>query len=83
MKEKDTSTETHRTSTETDTEIKFTNTEKDLIKLMENNPAITILEMAEKSGLSRSGVQYVLNSLKTKGKVRREGSQKSGKWIIL
>lgn len=83
LKEKDTSTETHRTSTETDTEIKFTNTEKDLIKLMENNPTITILEMAEKSGLSRSGVQYVLNSLKTKGKVRREGSQKSGKWIIL
>ena len=71
------------TNTETDTEIEFSNTEKDLIKLMENNPAITISEMAEMSGLSRSGVQYVLNGLKSKGKVRRDGSQKKGKWTIL
>lgn len=78
-----TSTEAHRTSTETDTEMKLTKTEKDLIKLIEKNPTITITKMSEMSGLSRGGVQYVLNSLKSKGKIRREGSQKKGRWIVI
>lgn len=77
-----TSTENSVINTETSTESTFSDTEKRLIDLIKDNSSITLNEMAAASGLSRSGVQYVLNRLRDSGVVVREGSQKKGRWTI-
>jgi predicted HTH transcriptional regulator len=84
-----TSTETQRTGTENNTDKQCTDlidglseTEQKLLSLIKENPTITLSEMASRRGMSKSGVQYVMNRLRAKGVVVREGSQKKGKWVI-
>lgn len=77
-----TGTETEKTDTETGEETDLTDTEKELIGLIGENPSITLNEMAEATGLSKSGVRYAIARLRTRGKVVREGSQKKGRWIV-
>ena len=80
------STENINTSIEklnTSTEIDLTDTEKLVVSIVQEDETLTITEIAERSNLSRGGAQYVMNSLKTKGKIKRIGSKKSGKWIVL
>ena len=72
-----------KTSTETDTETNTeTDTEKRILLLISKKPTITIQQMADESGLSLSGVRYVLKKLREKGMVDREGAQKNGRWIV-
>lgn len=70
------------TGIETSIEISLTDTEKSFISLIQRNPSITISEIAEQKSMSRSGAQYVIDRLKEKEILGREGSTKSGKWII-
>lgn len=70
------------TGTERSNESDYSDTEKKLINLIKGNPSITMREMASNSGLSKSGVQYILNQLRDRGVVIREGSKRKGKWII-
>ena len=49
-----------RTGTKTSTEISVTGTEKKLLVLIRDNPAIILNEMAASGGLSRSGVRSLL-----------------------
>ena len=63
-------------------ETKYTETEKTIIEFIKADPTITITKMAEKSKRSRNGIQYAIDSLKAKGKLRREGSRKNGRWIL-
>ena len=65
---------------ETSTE---TNTEQKLIALIKHNPSITIKEMALQCGMSVSGIRYVIDALRKRGKLSREGAQKRGKWIVV
>ena len=77
----ETSTETNtETNTETSTE---TNTEQKVIALIKHNPSITIKEMALQCGMSVSGIRYVIDALRKRGKLSREGAQKRGKWIVV
>ena len=81
-----TNTETNtETSTETNTEHRAqseTDTEKEILGLITQNNTITIKEMSAASGLSVSGVRYVLKNLRERGSLEREGSQKRGRWIV-
>lgn len=47
-----------------------------------NNPNVTIKELANLTRKSLRTVQNIINSIKDKGLIEREGSKKSGKWII-
>lgn len=47
-----------------------------------SNPTISINELAEKTGLSVSGVEKNLKGLKQKGIIRRIGPAKGGHWEI-
>ena len=62
---------------DTGIKIKLTETESKILDFVKSNPKVTLNVMAEKCGLSRSGIQYAVNSLKRKGKIQREGSQKT------
>ena len=46
------------------------------------NPFITQIKLAERTGMSRSGVKYVLKQLQNEGLLKRVGSTKKGQWII-
>lgn len=53
-----------------------------VIYILSRNNSITLSEVAKLIGLSRIGVQKITNKLKKEGKLAREGSTKSGKWIV-
>ncbi len=49
-------------------------------KLIVQNPAMTLDELAQASGLSRDGVRYHIRALKTKAGLVRAGGRKAGHW---
>lgn len=61
----------------------MTDNEKLVLNAMKLDTAITTPKMVELLGLSRATVQRTIKSLKEKEIIRREGSDKTGKWIIL
>jgi len=47
------------------------------------HPEVTIAELARQMNLSDSGVEYNLHKLRLEGRIRREGSTKAGRWVVL
>ena len=51
---------------------------------MKNNPSITAEQIAnEIKEITADGVRYHIRNLKAHGIITREGSTKSGKWIVM
>ena len=50
---------------------------------MQHNPAVTIKELQDITGLSESGVKKIIRQLQADGIIRREGSTKGGHWEVL
>ena len=63
--------------------VKLGVTQVRILELMIENKFITIIEIAEKIGLSSTAVENNIAKLKSKGILRREGSDKSGYWEII
>ena len=57
------------------------NTEK-ILYLMSENAKINLPEIAEKTGLSIAGIAKIIKQLKLESKISREGSRKTGQWIV-
>ena len=54
-----------------------------IVALMLENPKITAEQIANNlENISAEGIRYHIRNLKKSGKIRREGSTKSGKWIV-
>lgn len=53
-----------------------------IIKLIQENPYITISDICLQTGLSRSGVEKNIKILKQQGILVRDGSDKNGRWLI-
>ncbi|MBR2693415.1 MAG: MarR family transcriptional regulator [Thermoguttaceae bacterium] len=53
-----------------------------LLRLIRGNPSITLTEMAEKTGLSKSGVRYALGKMREQDLLERVGTRKEGKWTL-
>ena len=67
----------------TESELKSTlKSGQKIVELMRENPSITIAELILRLGLSRSGVNKQIAKLKADGVIEREGSDKSGRWIV-
>lgn len=49
---------------------------------MQENPAITQLKLMEEFELTRKQVQIMIKDLQKDGSVERQGSNRSGKWIV-
>ena len=62
--------------------LKLTKTEKLILSLLEINPNYTRDELAEEISKTVRTVQRGLDSLRDKGLIVREGSDKSGYWLI-
>ena len=63
--------------------INFTESEKKVISLIKVNNRITTSELSERLNISRRDVQTIINSLKGKNVLIRDGSRKIGYWRIL
>ena len=52
------------------------------MRLICENPAITQKEMKEKMGVSIVTIKRLMADLQKSGKIQRQGSSRSGKWLI-
>lgn len=57
--------------------------EKYVLEMMWNNPDITAIRLAEYMGGSESTIRRTIKSLKSRGIIRRIGTDKNGQWEIL
>lgn len=62
--------------------IKFGINEKQLLLLLHTNPSLTAGEIATRTGLTLRGVEKQMKRLKDAGVISRQGSRKSGLWVI-
>ena len=62
--------------------IKFGINEKALLLMLNFNPSSTAADVAKKVGISLRGAEKMIKRLKDAGIISREGSRKSGLWII-
>ena len=75
---------TQETTQETAQEIKIEKSVPNrIIELMMMEPNITAKQIAEHLNVSFDGVRYHIKKLRADGKIKREGSTKSGKWIVM
>ena len=54
-----------------------------IIEMMNGNPQVTIKELVELTGLSRRGVEWNIQQLKTNGLIERIGADKGGYWKVI
>ncbi len=73
-----------QSSQESSQEITVSSQEKPklILRMLESNPNMNLQEVADKLNMTRRGVQKITDKLKSEGKLEREGSTKSGKWIV-
>lgn len=81
----ETNKKTYNTSQEMNqdeiSETELNNTDK-IRNAIADNPSVTQKELQELTGLSRSGVRYILQQMRAAGKLDRIGSTKNGKWMM-
>lgn len=58
------------------------NTVEKILAHLRTNPAATQREIAAAVGLSARGVEWNLKNLKAAGRLRREGSDRKGTWVV-
>ena len=61
---------------------KFGVNEKRVLVLLDENPPLSATEIAERIGISKRGVEKQLKKFKELGVISRQGSDKTGLWII-
>jgi ATP-dependent DNA helicase RecG len=53
------------------------------LRLIRENPEITISELAEKSGLTSKGIEWNIAKMKKDRLIKRIGPDKGGHWEVL
>jgi Fic family protein len=61
---------------------KFGINEKRILLLLHANPSVTAQDIAEQIGISLRGVEKQIKHLRDLGVISRQGSRKSGLWVI-
>ncbi|MBU5679492.1 MarR family transcriptional regulator [Blautia sp. MSJ-9] len=49
---------------------------------MEENPKITQVKLMEEFELTRKQVQKIIKDLQKEGLIERQGSNRSGRWVV-
>lgn len=71
-------------STTKETTKEKSSIQEQIVLLMKNNPSITAEQIAnEIKEITADGVRYNIRNLKVHGVIKREGSTKSGKWVVV
>ena len=56
--------------------------EEAILRLMRENPRITLVELARRLAVSQSTVERTVAALRADGRVAREGNRRSGTWVV-
>ncbi len=62
--------------------VKFGVNEKRVLLLLDSNPAISATEIAEKTGLSKRGIEKQIKKFRDLEIIIRKGSDKNGLWVV-
>lgn len=62
--------------------VKFGVNEKRVLLLLHSNPTFSATEIAEKTGLSKRGIEKQIKKFRDLNVIFREGSDKNGLWVI-
>lgn len=62
--------------------VKFGINDKQLLLLLNSNPAFTAADIAERLGMTKRGVEKLIKKFRDLGVLSRHGSTKNGLWII-
>lgn len=84
----------HETSQETNQEVNTsqennqetllkTDHREQIMRMIKENPSVTQKQLESATGLSRSGVRYIMQGLQNEGLLRRVGATKKGQWILI
>ncbi len=63
-------------------QMKLSSSEIHMIEILKEQPEISIAKLADAMKLSPKGTRIILDRLKSKGFINREGGRKYGKWIV-
>ena len=63
-------------------QMKLSPSEIHMIEILKEQPEISIIKIADAMELSPKGTRIILDRLKSKGFLSREGGRKYGKWIV-
>ena len=55
---------------------------QDILQRLEENPEITQVKLMEEFDLSRKQIQKIIKDLREEGLVERQGSNRSGRWVV-
>lgn len=53
-----------------------------ILQRMQKNPEITQMKLMEEFELTRKQIQTMIKDLQKRGLVERQGSNRSGKWVV-
>ena len=77
-----TTTTTGKTTGKTTGNTTGKNSEHEILKVLQNNPHLTLKEVGNQVNLTEEGVRYHVKKLKTTGKIKRIGGSKNGRWKV-
>jgi len=63
--------------------VKYASRTVQMLELMSNDSGVTIKDLATSLGVSEKTVKRDIAALRADGVIRREGSDKTGRWIAL
>lgn len=63
--------------------VKENNFINDLINIIKSNPNISIKDLFNQLNIAERTIRYQIDKLKKVGVIKRDGSTKSGKWIVI
>ena len=61
----------------------LTEKEQMILNAMKRTPSISVAKMVKELNISKASIERAIKSMKEKQLIVREGSAKSGKWIVL
>lgn len=70
-------------TTQLTTQLMIGTSEKIILELLRNEPAISQKEIALRLNMNANTVKYYIRKMQKNGKIIREGTNRKGKWIIL
>lgn len=74
---------TTQSTTQLTTQLMIGTSEKIILELLRNEPAISQKEIALRLNMNANTVKYYIRKMQKNGKIIREGTNRKGKWIIL
>lgn len=72
-----------QSTTQLTTQLMIGTSEKIILELLRNEPAISQKEIALRLNMNANTVKYYIRKMQKNGKIIREGTNRKGKWIIL